>query len=318
MPKGVPASGFRMTKNRARLGLTRADLARQVSQAPAPLTVHHTNVNNVPMAPVAPAVLAVPFSINQRFEFIEKMVSMVARGIQPSGIITGKGGLGKTYTVISTLKKLGYEDYTSSQVFNNYSEDDDEDDSRSEVLSFPNGFRIIKGYSSAKGLFRSLYENRRGILVFDDTDAVLDHDVSVNLLKAALDSYSSRTVSWNADLKDKDLPKTFEFEGRVIFISNRDQDSIDQAIRSRSMMIDLSMTQPEMLERMEFIAKQSSFMPEIQRQYKLDAMLFLKNNIHKANDVSLRTLISIIKIRQANEDWETFAEYILNSMPQAV
>ena len=52
------------------------------------------------------------FGINQRFGFVEKIVGMVATGVQPSTVITGQGGLGKTYTVMKTLKANGLEDFT--------------------------------------------------------------------------------------------------------------------------------------------------------------------------------------------------------------
>jgi hypothetical protein len=294
MPKGVPSAGYRMTRNRMATGFDPNAYVQQKQQ---------------PTLNIAPSTVVEPvnkqhFSINQRFDFIEKLVAMVATGIQPSAVITGKGGLGKTYTVIQALKKAGYRDVSS--------EDPD------MCFSLTDSFRMVKGYSSPKGLYRSLYENINGVLVFDDTDAVLDNDVSLNILKAALDSYSSRIVSWNADLKDKDLPKSFEFNGRVIFISNRCQSSIDQAIRSRSMMVDLSMTNDEMIERMEFIASQPSFMPEIDFVVKQDAIDFLRENVDSVRDMSLRTLISIIKIRSSNADWKDFAKYIINEMPVAV
>lgn len=51
------------------------------------------------------------FGINERFGFVEKLVNMVSSGVQPSAIITGQGGLGKTYTVMKTLQSAGIMDY---------------------------------------------------------------------------------------------------------------------------------------------------------------------------------------------------------------
>ena len=50
------------------------------------------------------------YGINDRFGFVEKLVTMVATGVQPSAVITGEGGLGKTYTVTQTLEQNGYKD----------------------------------------------------------------------------------------------------------------------------------------------------------------------------------------------------------------
>ncbi len=37
-------------------------------------------------------------------------------------------------------------------------------------------------------------------------------------------------------------PAQFNFTGRIIFISNKSKDSIDGALKSRSLMVDLTMT----------------------------------------------------------------------------
>ena len=75
MPRGVPKSGFRMTKNRA--------------------------------ASIVESVVESRFSINQRFGFVSDMVSMLAKGEQASVVVTGPGGLGKSHTVYQTLVKNG-------------------------------------------------------------------------------------------------------------------------------------------------------------------------------------------------------------------
>jgi hypothetical protein len=277
MPKGVPSAGFRMTRG------------RMAGLVPLP------NTNELDESILQ---FKSQFSIHERFEFIQQLVQMVAKNIQPSAIITGKGGLGKTYTVIESLEKAGFVNVSGTEAL--YSES--------------NSFRIVKGYSSPKGLYRSLYENQNNIVVFDDTDAVLDHDISLNILKAALDSYSQRVISWNADLKD-DLPREFEFKGRIIFISNRSHHTIDQAIRSRSMMVDLTMTTEEMIERMDYISRQVNFLPEYSMEYKRESIDFLRSHIGEIGDISLRTLISVIKIRSNGGSWEKLAKYIISVMP---
>ena len=47
----------------------------------------------------APAPVESEFGINQRFSFVEQMVSMIVQKTLPSAVITGEGGLGKSYTV---------------------------------------------------------------------------------------------------------------------------------------------------------------------------------------------------------------------------
>jgi hypothetical protein len=242
------------------------------------------------------------YDINTRFGFVEKLVNMVATGVQPSAVITGEGGLGKTYTVTKTLEANGYKDISDLGEFQVGS-----------IINTRKCFTTVKGYSTAKGLYRTLFENNKSIIVFDDCDAVLKDPVALNLLKGALDSYGKRIISWNADMRDDDLPRSFEFTGRVIFISNMDQEKIDQAIRSRSMMIDLSMSLDQKIDRMEYIAKSDEFLPEYDSKIKTDALSLIREIKDDCKEISLRTLIAVCKIRASNKEYRDLATYMLTA-----
>jgi hypothetical protein len=259
-------------------------------------------VGDVEVAIAAAVEKSNRYDINTRFGFVEKLVNMVATGVQPSAVITGEGGLGKTYTVTKTLEANGYKDISDLADFQVGS-----------IINTRKCFTMIKGFSTAKGLYRTLFENNKSIVVFDDCDAVLKDPVALNLLKGALDSYGKRIISWNADMKDDDLPRSFEFTGRVIFISNMDQDRIDQAIRSRSMMIDLSMTLDQKIDRMEFIAKSDEFLPEYDATIKADALALIRKIKSDCKEISLRTLIAVSKVRASNKDWKDLATYMLTA-----
>jgi hypothetical protein len=243
------------------------------------------------------------FNINERFEFVENLVQMIATGLQPSAVITGEGGLGKTYTVNKTLIASGLKDLSELGALEEGS-----------VVRRTKAFVSVKGYSTPKGLYRTLYENKDSVIVFDDCDSILKDPVALNLLKSALDSYGKRIISWMAEGfgRDDDLPRSFEFKGRVIFISNLSQDKIDQAIRSRSMMVDLTMNEDQKIERMETIAQSEEFLPEFTVEYKKDALDLIRSLKDDAKEISLRTLISVTKIRASgNKNWKGMATYIL-------
>jgi ethanolamine utilization cobalamin adenosyltransferase len=230
------------------------------------------------------------------------MIAMLAKGDQASVVITGPGGLGKSYTVSEALRKAGLKDVTSLEEY--------------EVGATINNkkvFRVIKGYSTPKGLYRALYENRDSVLVFDDTDSVLRDPVSLSLLKAALDSYSKRYISWRADLKDEDLPTVFEFTGRVVFISNMSSNQLDQAIVTRSMCVDLSMTAEQKIERMRHLIASDTFMQEYKMAAKVDALNLIDTLRDKVKELSLRTLIQCTKIRASTalNKWHDLAEYTI-------
>lgn len=238
------------------------------------------------------------FDINTRFNFVEKLVTMICKGIQVSGIITGEGGLGKSYTIMKTLRDNNMVDISDISKF-----------PAGSVLN-NNSFIRVKGYSTAKGLYRTLYENNNRVIVLDDCDSVLVDKVALNLLKGALDSYDERIISWNADIKDEDLPRSFNFTGRVIFISNMAKDQFDQALRTRSMIVDLEMTAQQKVERMEYIIKSKDFMPELDMKIKRMALGFIDKNKTNISDLSLRTLSSVIKLAVAGGNWEDMAEYL--------
>jgi hypothetical protein len=259
-------------------------------------------VGDVEVAVAAAVEKSNRYDINTRFGFVEKLVNMVATGVQPSAVITGEGGLGKTYTVTKTLEANGYKDISDLAEFQVGS-----------IINTRKCFTTVKGYSTAKGLYRTLFENNKSIIVFDDCDAVLKDPVALNLLKGALDSYGKRIISWNADMKDDDLPRSFEFTGRVIFISNMDQEKIDQAIRSRSMMIDLSMSLDQKIDRMEYIAKSEEFLPEYDSVIKSDSLALIREIKADCKEISLRTLIAVCKIRASNKEYKDLATYMLTA-----
>ena len=241
------------------------------------------------------------FSINQRFGFVSDMVTMLANGAQASVVVTGPGGLGKSFTVSQTLTALGFKDVSVL-----------DDIAVGSILKSNKTFRVIKGYSTPKGLYRTLYENKDGVIVFDDCDSVLKDPTSLNLLKGALDSYSRRIISWRADIKDEDLPTSFEFKGRVVFISNLSASNIDQAILTRSLAVDLSMTTKQKIERMRHLLSTGEFMPEFDKTIKSDAMDLIEKHQDTVKELSLRTLIQVTKIRQsAGKNWSDLAEYAI-------
>lgn len=242
------------------------------------------------------------FGINKRFEFVQQMVTMVGKKTIASAIITGQGGLGKTHTVLKSLKAQGLIDTTDLAAFE-----------EGYKFNSSKSYRIIKGYSTAKGLYRTLFEGNGQVLVFDDCDSVLKDPVALNLLKGALDSYGERWISWNADMKDEDLPRSFKFTGSIVFISNMDSDRIDQAVKTRAMCVDLSMTQMQKLERMEVIMKEDEFLPEYSMGFKQDALNLLKEVAHTVDNLSLRSLIAVTKIRAENENWKDLARYIVSA-----
>ena len=87
---------------------------------------------------------------------------------------------------------------------------------------------------------------------------------------------------------------------------------IDQAILSRSMVVDLSMTADEKIERMQFLVDQPEFMEDYPKTIKQEALDHIATLKEKVKDLSLRTLITVSKIRMAGgANWKDLAEYAI-------
>lgn len=249
------------------------------------------------------------FSIRERFEFLTNYVDLVSDKVMPSLIITGDGGLGKTYTVMDTLKKKGLTDVADS-----ISGDEVEEDEDGTVRVFGD-YAVIKGFSTARGLYNVLYENKDRIVIFDDCDSVLKDPVAQNLLKGALDSYGDRWISWKSERMLGDgIPSVFKFKGQVIFISNMKLVDINQAVRSRSICVDVSMSKNEKIDRMRQILEGEDFMPTFERAVKMQAVEFIDQMKDKANELSIRTLITVTKLAaKGGTNWKRLAEYTITA-----
>jgi Cdc6-like AAA superfamily ATPase len=209
------------------------------------------------------------------FSNLESLTKMVGRGIQPSLVITGMAGVGKTHLVKETLKQMG--------------------------LRESYDFEHFKGKATAAGLFITLYQNSDKIVVLDDCDSVFKDDDAVNILKAALDSYDTRRISYisTKPLKDEfgePIPAHFEFTGKIIFISNIHQSKLDEAIRSRSFVADITMNTGQMFTRMEQLMQ--SMEPRIPLAAKQQALDIMKDLDAKFGgvDINLRSFIKAARI----------------------
>jgi len=158
-------------------------------------------------------------------------------------------------------------------------------------------YHYMKGYTSAKGLYRTLYENRTKLVVIDDCDAAWRTEAGANILKSALDSDNERWVTWNVEtFGDNDLPRSFLFEGRIIFISNVASADFPQPLISRSLRVDMEMTIDERFERMRQILHSEQFASGIEVQIREDAYAFLYENKDIASEISTRSLLNVIKV----------------------
>ena len=288
MPRGVPKSGFR---NRA----SKPDKIAKIVNVSRTSPAAQDFFNNTETDAEIEAKLA------DRFEILASMTEAAICGDVRALIVSGPAGLGKSYTVEKALEAWD-----------------------------PNGtsHSTVKGYVRAPGLYKLLYQHRGSgqVLVFDDADTIFFDDTSVNLLKAVCDSTDRRVVSYitEGSLIDEEtaerLPKSFQFDGTIIFISNMDFDAmIDrghklaphlQALVSRSHYIDLAMkSSRDYLIRIRQVVRDGLLRNiGLDGDGQADVMTFIETNHNKLRELSLRMALKIGVIRRRGaSNWKKVA-----------
>ena len=229
-----------------------------------------------------------------RFEILEDMTRAVKRGDVRAMIVTGPPGVGKSFGVEKVLSK--------HDVMANIAND-----------SKLKKYEVVKGAMSAIGLYSKLYEysDKKSILVFDDCDSVLLDDLSLNILKAALDSGKKRMIHWNTDsriLRSEGVPNSFEFKGGAIFITNIKFDHVRskklkdhlEALESRCHYLDLSIdTEREKLLRIRQVVRDAGMLDsyDLSDEAKVEVVDFINDNAARMRELSLRMVLKIADIR---------------------
>jgi len=244
--------------------------------------------------------------LRDRFEILDDMTRAVKAGKVKAMIVTGPPGVGKSFGVEKVLSK--------HDVFANVAND--------QKLK---KYEVVKGAMSAIGLYSKLYHfsEKKCVLVFDDCDSILLDDLSLNILKAALDSSKKRMIHWNTDsslLRREGVPDSFEFKGGAIFITNIKFDHVKskklrdhlEALESRCHYLDLTIdTEREKLLRIHQVVTECGMLDdyELEDYQKQDVLDFLKANTHRVRELSLRTVLKIADLAASFPDkWRAVAE----------
>lgn len=220
------------------------------------------------------------FSVEQRFDMMDTITSMVARSAHKSMFVAGNGGTGKTMTVLRSLDESGMRCVDMSGL-----------DPENEMAIQDNRAYIrVMGATSPVGLYRLLYENNDKLIVFDDCDGFLKNENAINILKTVLDTTGDNVVSWRSPFIDsKGLPESFQFRGRVVFISNKTIDQLPQAIASRALIVDMTLNNQEIIERARMLGE--DLVPRLSASQREELITFVEQNQDKLKDVSLRTFV---------------------------
>ena len=245
--------------------------------------------------------------IGARFEILHEMTAAACEGNIKAMIVTGPPGVGKSFGVEKELERASMFD---------------------KIGGRPLRTEVIKGAVTPIGLYQILYKrsDANNVIVFDDSDDVFNDELSLNMLKAALDSGKNRKICWNSEssvLRRDGLPTSFLFKGSIIFITNKNFDNVKSkklqdhlaALESRCHFLDLALNTPrEKLLRIRQIANSGELfndydLNEAQQKEVID---FLFANQTKLREISLRTGLKIADLYKSfPAKWQAMAQELV-------
>ena len=240
--------------------------------------------------------------LRERFDILNDMTQASVDGVVRGMVVTGPPGVGKSFGVEQVLNE--------NRMFD-------------KMAGKRDRFQVIKGASSAIGLYKVLFENadKGSVLVMDDCDTVLHDETSLNLLKAALDSGKKRMLSWNTDsalLRREGIPDRFEFKGSVIFITNlkfegtrgKLKDHLD-AIMSRCHYLDLTLDtmRDKFLRCKQLVADGMLDEYKFEKKQVTQLMNYMSANKENLREVSLRMVTKIADLmKHQPKGWKRYVE----------
>jgi replicative DNA helicase len=239
--------------------------------------------------------------IRTRFDMLKDMTKAVKKGDVRAMIVSGPPGVGKSHGVEEVLDRY----------------------KTMEMLGAEQKFEVIKGAMSPIGLYCKLYKMSApgSVVVFDDCDSIFQDDLSLNILKAALDTKKQRYIHWNTDsfkLRNEGVPDKFKFEASAIFITNLKFDKVKgkmrehlEALESRCHYMDLTIdTERDKMLRIKQVIQDGMLNAyKLTDEVKEEIVDFCDLNKKRLRELSLRTVLKVADLAVAfPERWEAYAE----------
>jgi len=243
--------------------------------------------------------------IATRFQILDEMSSACIDGKIRAMIVSGPPGVGKSFGVQTQLEKASLFD---------------------TIANKKPRFEVVKGALTALGLYALLYKNsdKGNVLIFDDCDSCFGDELTLNILKAALDSGKRRRICWNSDsrlLREEGIPNSFEFKGSAIFITNLKFENVRSkklqdhlaALESRCHFIDLTIdTARDKMLRIKQVHRDTVdglFSEYNFTKNEADEILeFMISNKGRLRELSIRTALKIADlVKISRENWRNYA-----------
>lgn len=227
-------------------------------------------------------------------------VRSIIKGTRRFLIVCGPPGTGKSYVVRRELYFAG--------------------------LRSGSDYTILRGSTAGLiSMVQALFDYRDKIIVLDDFDTLLGDPDIVNILKAATDTYAHRVISFPMEkvvstqaAQLAGFPDKFEFNGRIIIITNLEPKDINSALLSRAggyIYVDFpkDLTYQVLKESLKY------FDPNVPMNVKEEALDHAVQLCKKYNvPLSFRIFRIILDVRLGYKDrgelWKQMAENIIKSL----
>jgi len=238
-----------------------------------------------------------PPEVLKEYSAVISLVDDIALNHKPNGaIICGPPGMGKTFIVLYELHRL--------------------------KRQYGIDYVILKGaVDNELSFYATLYKHKRDLIVFDDFDVKWTEEL-VGLLKAALDSYPKRIISFPAEklysasgqsAELREVPRQFIFTGQIIIITNKTKDELPPAIRSRVPIVEVKFNAKTLIKLIR--ANLKNFAPNVKLEVKeevLDYLLKLYNE-GKLKHIDFRTFELALTLRLLHQkNWKEMVEKVLS------
>lgn len=214
---------------------------------------------------------------------LKDYVLATAQGYNQSLFVIGEGGIGKTETVLRTLR-----------------------DNNQPYAHF-------KTFSTPLELYSYLYNHREDLVVMDDMEGILDNKKSVSILKSCLWGYEGRREVQYLSSTDRLLvPPRFDFNGKTIILLNEfPKNKFVQSLITRSVYYEVKIPFQDKVLMMAEIAMQPYM--DVPLETRLEVFQYIRGLATPATtEFNFRTLIKAFNIRRYSpERWKDLVRLTL-------
>lgn len=281
MPRGVPKSGFRMTRKRQAINF-------------APQAVKSVR---------SETVAEIESKLADRFEALEIMSEATGKGINRSLIVSGPAGLGKSFTVEAKLAELEQKGHSVTY-----------------IKGYVRPLALYKLLYETRHPNSVLVFDDSDSVFYDDVSMNLLKGACDSTERRVL-HWLSRSLDKEEDDEGESIPEKFEFQGSIIFITNYDFDAMIesgnklaphfQALVSRSHYLDLAMkTKMDYIVRIRQVVRGGMLRDRGFNAAEQTMILeFIENNMERLRELSLRMVVKISGLYKMDKsNWQKLAK----------